>query len=511
MSTRPSAGPGPQAEGPRGNIHSAPQVPVQPDQADAATKVAPVVEAGTVSPDKPAPAAAGAAAQPRDGRLPDAPQGSETSVECLARLAYSLLLYLLAPLVWLMLARRGRRAGGRWEVLGAARFGWYRGQPAPARTGAQWVHAVSVGETRAAQPLIQQILDAGHPVLLTHMTATGRAEGERLFAAAIASGQLQQTWVPYDFLGATRRFLAYHQPAQGILIEREIWPNLLAAARRQGVSMALASARFSGKSLRQARRFAWLIRPALRGLAPVLAQTQADAGRLALAGARNVQVVGNLKFDQQVPPRQLQAGRGWRIRLGRPVILIASTREGEDVLMAQAIAALRRTHLQAADCLFVLVPRHPQRFDSAAAILAERELPYLRRSASEEVPLPGLETAVLLGDSMGELPFFYAAADVAIVAGSFEPMGGHNLIEACLAGAPVIVGTHTFNFKDAVEDALACGACLRAGDADAAVRLAWDLVCNDARRTAMAARARHWADSHTGATGRMMAALGLAR
>ncbi|MGO3743059.1 3-deoxy-D-manno-octulosonic acid transferase [Kerstersia sp.] len=429
----------------------------------------------------------------------------------MARLLYSVLLYVLAPLVWLLLAKRGRRAGGRWEVLGATRFGWYRREQEPARTGAQWVHAVSVGETRAAQPLVQQMLDAGHAVLLTHMTATGRAEGERLFAAAIAAGQLRQAWVPYDFPGATRRFLAHYQPAQGILIEREIWPNLLAAARRGGVAMALASARFSGKSLRQARRFAWLIRPALRGLAPVLAQTQADAGRLTLAGARNVQVVGNLKFDQQVPPRQLQAGRGWRIRLGRPVILIASTREGEDELMAQAIAALRRTHMQAADCLFVLVPRHPQRFDSAAAILAERELPYRRRSDSEEVPLLELDTAVLLGDSMGELAFFYAAADVAIVAGSFEPMGGHNLIEACLAGAPVIVGTHTFNFKDAVEDALARGACLRAGDADTAVRLAWDLVCNDARRTAMAARARQWADSHTGATARMMAALGLTR
>ncbi|CAM3915182.1 3-deoxy-D-manno-octulosonic-acid transferase [Kerstersia gyiorum] len=454
-------------------------------------------------------ASPGQQAEGQRGSSPSEPPISSTSVERLARLLYCCLLYLLAPLAWLMLARRGRRAGGRWEVLGAGRFGYYGRQQAPARTGAQWVHAVSVGETRAAQPLVQQILAAGHPVLLTHMTATGRAEGERLFAAAIASGQLQQAWIPYDFPGATRRFLAYHQPAQGILIEREIWPNLLAAARQRGLPVALASARFSGKSLRQARRFAWLIRPALRGLAPVLAQTQADAGRLTLAGARNVQVVGNLKFDQQVPARQLQAGRGWRIRLGRPVILIASTREGEDVQIAQAIAALLRAHLAAADCLFVLVPRHPQRFDSAAAVLAERELPARRRSESEEVPLPGLETAVLLGDSMGELAFFYAAADVAIVAGSFEPMGGHNLIEACLAGAPVIVGPHTFNFKDAVEDALARGACLRAGDADAAVKLAWDLVCNDARRTAMAARARQWADSHTGATARMMTALGL--
>lgn len=497
MSTRPSAGPVPQADGPRGNIHSVPQAFPQSAQAQAQTDMAPDAAVAT-----PAGMPAGA---------PGAPPASESSVEWLARLLYSVLLYVLAPLVWLLLAKRGRRAGGRWEVLGATRFGWYRREQEPARTGAQWVHAVSVGETRAAQPLVQQMLDAGHAVLLTHMTATGRAEGERLFAAAIAAGQLRQAWVPYDFPGATRRFLAHYQPAQGILIEREIWPNLLAAARRGGVAMALASARFSGKSLRQARRFAWLIRPALRGLAPVLAQTQADAGRLTLAGARNVQVVGNLKFDQQVPPRQLQAGRGWRIRLGRPVILIASTREGEDELMAQAIAALRRTHMQAADCLFVLVPRHPQRFDSAAAILAERELPYRRRSDSEEVPLLELDTAVLLGDSMGELAFFYAAADVAIVAGSFEPMGGHNLIEACLAGAPVIVGTHTFNFKDAVEDALARGACLRAGDADTAVRLAWDLVCNDARRTAMAARARQWADSHTGATARMMAALGLTR
>lgn len=428
--------------------------------------------------------------------------------EWLARVLYSLLLYLLAPLAWLLMARRARRAGGTWDVMGSARFGWFRGQEPPV-TGAQWVHAVSLGETRAAQPLIQAILDGGHPVLLTHMTATGRAEGARLFAAALASGQLRQAWLPYDFPGATRRFLAYYQPARGILIEREIWPNLLASARHRGLPMALVSARFSGRSLRQARRLSWLVRPALAGLAPVLAQTQADADRLLLAGAREVQVTGNLKFDQQVPVQQLQAGRAWRIRLGRPVILIASTREGEDAPLAQSLLALRRAHMMAADCLFVLVPRHPQRFDSAAAELESRDLPLVRRSSSTEVPLPDIGTAVLLGDSMGELPFFYAAADVAIVAGSFEPLGGHNLIEACLAGTPAIVGPHTFNFKDAVEDALARGACLRAGDADAAVRLAWQLVCDDARRTAMAARARQWAGSHAGATARIMAALGL--
>ncbi|MCD0504882.1 3-deoxy-D-manno-octulosonic acid transferase, partial [Bordetella petrii] len=205
--------------------------------------------------------------------------------------AYTLALYAAAPLVWLWMARRARRAGGEWGIFSAARFGRSDpSAPVPFARAPVWVHAVSLGETRAAQPLLQGLLDRGLPVLLTHTTATGKAEGARLFPAALASGQLRQTWLPYDFPHAVRGFLQRYTPRCGLLIEREVWPNLLAQARRQGVPMALVSARFSASSLRQAGWMGEAMREALAGLEAVLAQTPEDAQRLEQAGARHVRV-----------------------------------------------------------------------------------------------------------------------------------------------------------------------------------------------------------------------------
>ncbi|MDH2052933.1 3-deoxy-D-manno-octulosonic acid transferase [Achromobacter marplatensis] len=425
---------------------------------------------------------------------------------------YSLALRALSPLVWLWMARRARRAGGEWGIFSPERFG-HAAAPSPAAadavpflswTAPVWVHAVSLGETRAAQPLLQALLDRGLPVLLTHMTATGRAEGQRLFPQAIACGQLRQTWLPYDFPGATRRFMDSYRPRCGLLIEREIWPNLLAAARRARVPMALVSARFSASSLRQAGRMGGVMREALAGLDLVLAQTAEDAGRLAQAGAAAPVVTGNLKFDLALPAPQVQAGRAWRTQLGRPVLAVASTREGEDSGFIGAIkrhAAARR----APDSpLLLLIPRHPQRFDEAARQLAEAGLAFVRRSEGTE---PDPDTLVVLGDTLGEMAFYYAASDVAIVAGSFAPLGGQNLIEACAAGVPVIVGPHTFNFKQAAEDAIAAGAVLRAADTGQAVDSAMALLADAPRRQAASQAARAWFDSHAGATRRTLAAL----
>ncbi|MEI2415788.1 3-deoxy-D-manno-octulosonic acid transferase [Orrella sp. JC864] len=418
-----------------------------------------------------------------------------------SRAVYTLALRALAPALWLWMARRARSAGGQWQILGRERFGRHDRPPFAARP--VWVHAVSLGETRAAQPLLHALLARGLPVLLTHVTATGRAEGQRLFAAAIAQGQLAQAWLPYDFPEAADRFLAHFQPRCGVLVERELWPNLLAAARRRGVPMTLASARFSESSLAQARWLGAALREALGGLQAVLAQTGADARRLALAGARDPQVVGNLKFDVQLPAAQLQAGRAWRAALDRPVLAVANTREGEEAPLAQALARWLQAAGQARPlCLFV--PRHPQRFEQAAQALAQAGLAVVRRSAGQ---LPGPQAQVLLGDTLGEMPFFYAAADVAIVAGSFAPLGGHNLIEACAAGLPVIVGPHTHNFKQAVEDAVAAGAALRADDAAQAVSQAASLLEDAARRARMGEAARAWTAQHAGATGRILAAL----
>jgi len=442
---------------------------------------------------------------------------------------YTLALRALAPLLWLWMARRAKRAGGEWGVFSRERFGNRVDSPpsasasasAPASTSADfasaqasaplsapfswsapvWVHAVSLGETRAALPLLHALLDRGLPVLLTHMTATGRAEGQRLFADAIARGQLRQAWLPYDFPGATRRFMQGYQPRCGLLIEREIWPNLLAAARRAKVPMALVSARYSASSLRQAGRMGGVMREALAGLDLVLAQTAEDAGRLKQAGAPEPIVTGNLKFDLVLPAAQVQAGKAWRTHLGRQVIAIASTREGEDALF---IDAIKRHSGQPGAPLFVLIPRHPQRFDEAAQLLSDAQLPFVRRSTGGE---PDAQTSVLLGDTLGEMAFYYAASDVAIVAGSFAPLGGQNLIEACAAGVPVIVGPHTFNFLQAAEDAIAAGAAFKAGDASSAVDTAWSLLVNDVQRQVAGQAARQWSAGHAGATARTMQAL----
>ncbi|MEB6662913.1 3-deoxy-D-manno-octulosonic acid transferase [Achromobacter ruhlandii] len=430
------------------------------------------------------------------------------------RTVYTLGLRALAPLVWLWMARRARRAGGEWGIFSPERFGralsgaTVPDRFAPGKTGATaaiegpvWVHAVSLGETRAAQPLLQALLDRGLPVLLTHITATGRAEGARLFADAIARGQLRQAWLPYDFPGATRRFLAAARPRCGILIEREIWPNLLAAARRAGVPMALVSARFSESSLRQAGRMGGVMREALAGLDLVLAQTAPDAERLARAGAPQPAVSGNLKFDLSLPQDRVREGQAWRARLGRPVVALASTREGED---GPFIAALKRLAGTPGGPLFLLIPRHPQRFDEAAALLEQAGLPYVRRSTGQE---PEPRTTVLLGDTLGEMAFYYAAADVAVVAGSFAPLGGQNLIEACAAGVPVIVGPHTFNFQQAASDAIEAGAAQCQPDPERAVAAALALLADPVARQAAGDAARAWFASHAGATARTMDAL----
>lgn len=415
---------------------------------------------------------------------------------------YTLALRALSPLIWLWMGRRAKRAGGQWEIFSPERFGRLPSELSTAPQEAPvWVHAVSLGETRAAQPLLQALLDRGLPVLLTHVTATGRAEGARLFPDAISRGQLSQAWLPYDFPGATRRFMAGRRPRCGLLIEREVWPNLLAAARAAGVPMALVSARFSASSLRQARRMGGVMREALAGLDAVLAQTAEDASRLAEAGSPQPVVTGNLKFDLSLPEAQVLAGQAWRERLGRRVVAVASTREGED---SGFIEAIKRQAGAPESPLFLLIPRHPQRFDEAARLLAEAGLPFVRRSEGRE---PDPDTVVLLGDTLGEMAFYYAASEVAIVAGSFAPLGGQNLIEACAAGVPVIVGPHTFNFKQAAEDAIQAGAAQREPDAGRAVEAAVALLSDEGRRLRGGEAARAWFGSHAGATRRTLDAL----
>jgi 3-deoxy-D-manno-octulosonic-acid transferase len=433
------------------------------------------------------------------------------------RFVYTSLIRLLSPGLLAWMALRARRAGGQWHVWSGARFGYYAG-PARLRRPV-WVHAVSLGETRAAQPLVQALLDQGDQVLLTQMTATGQAEARKAFAHAIQAGQLDVQWMPYDFPGATRRFFEQYTPCAGVLIEREVWPNLLAAARNAQVPMLLASARFSDHSLRQSLRIGSVMRQAYASFAAVYAQTLEDAQRLEQAGAIAPRVSGNFKFDVSLPQEKIQRARQFAAAVGRKVIVIASTREGEDEPFVRAIQRYQK-HVQmhgleeAPRALFCLIPRHPQRFDEAAAVLQQAGVPYVRRSdllamgdGSTRAQQACRDAAVLLGDTLGEMPWYYGMGNAAIIGGSFEPLGGQNLIEACAVGVPVIVGPHTWNFQQAVADALLEGAAVRVATAEAAVQQALAWLDEPATLARMSQAAGDWVLKHSGAVARVLGAL----
>ncbi|WP_323012077.1 3-deoxy-D-manno-octulosonic acid transferase [Castellaniella sp.] len=432
----------------------------------------------------------------------------------MSRHLYSWLLRLLSPLLLAWMGLRAHRAGGHWEVLGARRFGWYGAAPQP-QSGCVWVHAVSLGETRAAQPLIQALLARGHCVLLTHLTASGRAEGQRVYASEIAQGALRQAWLPYDFPGAVRRFLRHHQPALGVLIERELWPNLVHGAQQAGIPLVLASARLSQASLQSTLRWGGVMRQTYRGLTRVYAQSLADAQRLQQLGARDVSVSGNFKFDLLLDQDKVVRGRAFSARLERRIVAVASTREGEDADFIRALVHYLGTRphadLSGAPILFLLIPRHPQRFEQAADQLAAAGLPYVRRSqllslgdGSSSALAACQEAAVLLGDTLGEMPWYYACSQVAIVGGSFAPLGGQNFIEACALGCPVIVGPHVANFQQAVADALVAGALVQVRDADHAVRQALQWLEDPAELARVGAAGQYWVGQHRGAVARVL-------
>ncbi len=407
------------------------------------------------------------------------------------RFGYTLLLYALLPSVLWHLLWRARRQPAYLSNI-PERFGFYKQRWTCPLI---WVHAVSVGESRAAAPLVRALQEKypEHRILLTHMTPTGSEAGEALFGDSVV-----RCYLPYDYPGAVARFLEHFKPQVGILMETEIWPNLIHGCRRRNIPLYLVNARLSEKSLARYRRFAELARTSLRELAAIAAQTRDDAGRLAALGAENVVVSGNLKFDIEPPADQLELGKIWRENYGadRPVLLAASTRDGEEELL---LNALRRTDVRS--LLTVIVPRHPQRFDEVAALLGRRGIRFQRRSSNAAI-IP--ETQVVLGDSMGEMFAYYAACDIAFVGGSLLPFGGQNLIEACAAATPVLVGPHTYNFAEATELAIASGAAIRVTDADELVREAQRLLSDRNAVARMAEAARDFSRAHQGATARTL-------
>jgi len=413
------------------------------------------------------------------------------------RLLYSFAWWLALPLVLGRLWWRGRKEPGYRQHM-AERFGFYSARPGQKML---WVHAVSVGETRAAEPLVDALLREypDHAILLTHMTPTGRATGKSLFQKH--GDRLMQCYLPYDTGFMVGRFLKHFTPRICILMETEVWPNLIAQCVKHRVPVALVNARLSERSLAKAHRLSALMGEAAKGFSCVAAQTEADAERLRRFGAPNVSVTGSIKFDVTPPAQALATGEALRKMMeSKPVLLCASTREGEEDLILDALDGSGLDN-----ALVVIVPRHPQRFDEVAAKIAVRGLPMQRRSVLDAALPDGIR--VLLGDSMGEMFAYYTACDLAFIGGSLLPLGGQNLIEACAVGKPVLIGPHTFNFSVVSEEAIAAGAASRVETASDMLRVASNLLANKDECERMGERALAFARQHRGATARTIALL----
>ena len=416
----------------------------------------------------------------------------------IARLAYRLLLVLLVPALVVRLLWRARRQPEYLQNLGE-RFGSYEDQDTRAGRPVIWLHAVSIGESRAAAPLIKALHERhpDHALLVTCMTPTGRATAQELYGDFATI-----TYLPYDFAFAQRRFLRHFRPRLGILLETELWPNLLFECKAAGVPLALVNARLSERSAAGYARFSPLVRPALSALTVVAAQTTADAARLEAVGTVQPVVCGNLKFEVEPAADKLALGRTWKEALGtRFVWLAASTREGEEAIVLDALAALRAS---GKDVLLVLVPRHPQRFGEVAALVESRGFTLARRSTGE----PGAGTQVWLGDSMGEMAAYFAMADLCVIGGSLLPYGSQNLIESCACGCPVLIGPSDFNFRQAAGDAIAAGAARRiVADAASLADAVAALQASPVELTSMRDACAAFAVAHQGATRRTLTAV----
>ena len=406
------------------------------------------------------------------------------------------------PLASLYLMWRSRRQPA-YRQFWDERFAW---SSFPLKTGRPrvWIHAVSVGETNAAKPLLEAVLERWPEcdVLLTHMTPTGREAGAKL--VALAPDRIHQCYLPYDAPYAVEKFFRQTQPTIGIIMETEVWPNLMSEAKRCGVPMVLANARESEKSRAQAEKFLDVMGRAFGSFTAILAQSEEDKERLESLGGRNVTVCGSVKFDIRPNASQEAAARAWKASLSRPVALIASTRQGEEVLFAKAMATrpelLRRAQ-------FWLVPRHPQRFDEVFRTLTGAGLKVCRRSQIAEPADVPADTDVVLGDSMGEMSFYCALADMTAMGGSFQNHGSQNVIEPALAGSPIVVGPSIFNFQKVIRDGLSAGAMVQVETPEEALDRFEHWLDVPKTRVSASEAALGFSRQYAGATQRMMTIL----
>jgi 3-deoxy-D-manno-octulosonic-acid transferase len=410
------------------------------------------------------------------------------------RFLYSLLLYLALPFVPLRLLWRGIKQPAYRQNWGE-RLGFYQ---VSTTKPIIWLHCVSVGETRAAEPLVKALQTnyPQHQILITNTTPTGREASVALFGDSI-----ERVYLPYDVPFAVSNFLKHFQPKIGLIMETELWFNLIAACKQHEIPLLLLNARLSEKSANGYAKLGKFVSTGLQNLSAVAAQTEEDAARLQALGATNISVAGNLKFDVKPPADAVDKGLQLRIQLGnKPIFLAASTRDGEEELILDAVRDL--------DLLTIIVPRHPQRFEAVAAIMEKRNIAFQRKSLLKSIGLQANIHAdfspVILGDTMGEMPIYYAACDFAFIGGSLLNYGGQNLIEAAAMGKPILIGEHTFNFAKATENAVEAGAAIRVqNEADLRNKIQY-LLENTAKRLEMSQAALRFNEASAGATARLM-------
>ena len=426
---------------------------------------------------------------------------------------YQLLWHLLLPFAFIRLAWRTRHSS---EYLNhfSERLGFAYGKSIT--QGSIWIHAVSVGETRAAQPLIDAYLGRGETILLTHMTLNGRRTGATLFAKAIAAGQLRQVYLPYDLCWAVANFIRAFKPKFGLFMETEAWPTIVFYCAEIGLPLFLVNARLSERSARRVNRFGKAGRSLFQAFAGILAQTEFDAERYRSLGVKKVEIIGNLKFDVPLDPLLVQQGKSWKQELHggqRLMVCAASTRDGEEAIILKAWKDLLLSNTFEIAPLLCLVPRHPERFAEVANQIQDAGLKFRRRTEWIQTPKDEVDVDVILGDSMGEMPMYYSAADLVVMGGSLLPFGGQNLIEACAAGCPVLLGEHTYNFQQAALDAIEMGAAKRIkgelllSEPVALMDTLKELLLNTAELEKMSSAAKTYSIEHQGATKRILAAL----
>jgi 3-deoxy-D-manno-octulosonic-acid transferase len=412
------------------------------------------------------------------------------------RFLYILIAYLIAPLWIGALALRGFRDQTHWRGF-SQRFGL----GAVVRAPSIWMHAVSVGEVQAAAPLIEALLKRfpDIPLVLTTVTPTGRVRAEAMFKQRV-----DVRFVPIDWPGSVQRFFQRVRPRLAIILETEIWPNLYHRCGRLGVPLVLASARISPRSVGSYRRLVGLFRETLSHGIFIAAQSPEDAERFRSIGAspERTHVIGNIKFDFGYPPDIETRGHELRQMLGphRPVWVAGSTHEKEEELL---LAAHRQVRERFSNALLVLVPRHPPRFGEVATLLREQGTRHVRRTSAMPVTP---DTEVYLLDTLGELPPFYAAGDVAFVGGSLgvDDIGGHNLLEPAALSLPIIAGPHNFNSADVARMLGERGALRIVHDPRELAAVVGALLADPTARATMGAAARKTVDDNRGAVGRLM-------